>query len=272
MTTVIVQDRWRIIVAAVGPQGPQGPAGSGSGAGVSDGDKGDITVSASGATWTIDNDAVTFAKLQNITGPSLVGRSGSSTGSPEQIGLAAALTINGSKQLDLAAAVVAAATTVTAGTGLTGGGDLSANRTFTLDFATSGASSTTKAVRADDSRLSDSRTPSAHTHGLTDAYIGHIETPTARTYYIDISVPVARTITRLDFKTSAGTVDVTLNNGVATVYTADGLGTTQTNVTSGLSNTSVTLGSNITLVVDAVSTPADLWFSIRYTAATGAIS
>ena len=267
----------------VSAPGPQGPAGAGGGGSISDGDKGDVTVSNSGATWSVDagaistakiaDDAVTFAKLQNITGPSLIGRSGSAgTGSPELIGLAAALTINGSKQLDLAAAVVAAATTVTAGTGLTGGGDLSANRTFTLDFATSGVSSTTKAVRADDSRLSDSRTPSAHTHGLTDAYIGHIETPTARTYYIDISVPVARTITRLDFKTSAGTVDVTLNNGVATVYTADGFGTTQTNVTSGLSNTSVTLGSNITLVVDAVSTPADLWFSIRYTAATGAIS
>jgi hypothetical protein len=267
----------------VSAPGPQGPAGAGGGGSISDGDKGDVTVSNSGATWSVDagaistakiaDDAVTFAKLQNITGPTLIGRSGSAgTGSPELIGLAAALTINGSKQLDLAAAVVAAATTVTAGTGLTGGGDLSANRTFTLDFATSGASSTTKAVRADDSRLSDSRTPSAHTHGLTDSYVGHIETPTARTYYIDISVPVARTITRLDFKTSAGTVDVTLNNGVATVYTADGLGTTQTNVTSGLSNTSVTLGSNITLVVDAVSTPADLWFSIRYTAATGAIS
>lgn len=43
--------------------------------------------------------------------------------------------------------------TVSTSTGLTGGGDLSANRTLAVDFAASEVSSTTKAVRADDARL-----------------------------------------------------------------------------------------------------------------------
>lgn len=62
-----------------------------SGGGVSDGDKGDITVSSSGATWTIDNDAVTYAKMQNVSATDRVlGRSTAGAGDVEEITCTAA--------------------------------------------------------------------------------------------------------------------------------------------------------------------------------------
>lgn len=50
-----------------------------------DGDKGDITVSSSGGTWTIDNDAVTFTKMQNIATSRLLGRSTAGSGDVEEL-------------------------------------------------------------------------------------------------------------------------------------------------------------------------------------------
>jgi hypothetical protein len=65
------------------------------GAGVSDGDKGDITVSSSGATWTIDNTAVTYAKIQNVTTSRILGRSTAGVGSVEEITIGSGLSLSG---------------------------------------------------------------------------------------------------------------------------------------------------------------------------------
>ena len=53
--------------------------------GLTDGDKGDITVASSGATWTIDNDVVSDAKLRNSVSTSVIGRSAGTTGDPADI-------------------------------------------------------------------------------------------------------------------------------------------------------------------------------------------
>lgn len=59
--------------------------------GVSDGDKGDITVSASGATWTIDAGVITYSKIQNVSATDkLLGRSTAGAGVIEEITCTAA--------------------------------------------------------------------------------------------------------------------------------------------------------------------------------------
>jgi len=73
---------WTIRVAgARGATGDTGPAGT-----IADGDKGNITVSSSGTVWTIDNDVVTYAKMQNVSATQrAIGRNTSGAGDPEEV-------------------------------------------------------------------------------------------------------------------------------------------------------------------------------------------
>jgi len=63
---------------------------------VADGDKGDITVSSSGTVWTVDGDAITYAKMQNVSaGSKVLGRGDSGSGDVQEITLGSNLTITG---------------------------------------------------------------------------------------------------------------------------------------------------------------------------------
>lgn len=120
------------------------------GVAVSDGDKGDITVSSTGTVWTIDNSAVTLAKMANLSQYQLIGRSSAGSGVPQAIstsadvytllGSANASTFRTNLGLGTMATQAATAVAITGGTaqGLTtlqGTAKASTNTTGTLAAA-----------------------------------------------------------------------------------------------------------------------------------------
>lgn len=170
-STVTVNDDGSAVVASCGAVINQ------TGGGISDGDKGDITVSGTGTVWTIDNSAVTYAKIQNVSQTKLIGRTNTSVGPPQEITVGSGLKLSGTTlSTD---GVVSGTTTITAGTGLTGGVQaLSSNVSVGVDFGTVSG----KVCEGNDARLTDARTPTTHTHGVGDLTAGSASSGQVLTY------------------------------------------------------------------------------------------
>lgn len=64
-------------------------------ASIADGNKGDITTSGSGATWSINAQAVTYAKIQDVTTGKILGRITATNGTIEEIGFSSSFVLSG---------------------------------------------------------------------------------------------------------------------------------------------------------------------------------
>ncbi len=127
-------------------------SGGGGGGGLSDADYGDITVSSAGTVMTIDNDVVTYAKMQNVGANSVLARAAGTSGDVGEVALSASQLLGRGSTGDIAAITLGAnlsmsGTTVNptgvallAGSNIIAGVNTFNGGTLTLTSSDSGAS------------------------------------------------------------------------------------------------------------------------------------
>jgi hypothetical protein len=200
---------------------------------------------------TIKTNAVTLGKLETRNRQTIlgVGTGIGSKGTVEELTLGSGLSISGS--VLSASAGSGTVTSITAGTGL-GGGTITTSGTISVNF---GSTSTTACV-GDDARLSDARTPLAHTHAISDVNL----LQTALDNKLDDSQASAFGLTLID------------DADAAAARTTLGLGTIATQAANNIAVTGGTL-QGVTVTTGTYSSPVNqgLLYAVRKSTA-GTIS
>lgn len=103
----------------------------------------------------------------------------------------------------------------------------------------------------------------------TDSYVGQVEEPAIKDYYIDPSVVAGRTVNSVHLQTTAGTCDVSIKRVrgfiQSTMATAS-VSSTATDIAAGsISPNDLAIGDELRVAVTAVNSPENLQFAIGYT-------
>ena len=254
----------------------------------------DITVDAKGRVTAAANGTGGSGTVTSVTGTAPIVSSGSSTTPAISLadgGITTAKIADDAVTADkIADGVIkdGTVTSVTAGSGLTGG-TITASGTIahqaqpasgtgpafvksveidSFGHVTSVTGESTAAAYRTETGTDDAANlitgtiPAARLPAVSDSYTGQIETAADKTYTVDPSVVAARLITSFYARSGAGTCTATLKNDTATVGVVS---VTTSSTTAVISNTSVSADDPITLVISSNSSATDVVFSVEFT-------